>query len=136
MRKSRQMKRPKKMLKTSQKSKRISPRVKKMKTSSKQMRKLKLLQERQRGDESMRKAMNISGSREISNILSTTPKSLYSRETRRKSYQRLRTYTLSCRLQAQTSRSFTSSGRRCKISKQRRRSFENVNNSFRPAKRR
>jgi hypothetical protein len=136
MRKSRQTKRPKKRLKMSKKSKRISPRVQKMKNSSKKMRKLQLLQEPQRGDELMQKAMNLSGSREISIILSTMLKSLCSLETRRKSYQRLRTYTLSCRLQAQTSRSFTSSGRRCTISKRRRRSFENVNNSFRPAKRR
>lgn len=134
--KSRQPKSPKKRLKRSQKSKRISPRVKKMKILSKKMMKLQVLQEPQRGDELMQKATSISGSREISIIPSTTPKSLCSQETRRKLYQRLRSYTLSCRLPAPTSKSFTSSGRRCMISKRRRRSSENVSNSFRRAKRR
>jgi len=140
MEKSRQPKRPKKRLKRSQKSKqflkRISQRVKRMKISSKKMMKLQLLQEHQKGDESMQKGINISGSRETSSILSMMPKSLCSRETSRKFYQTLRTYTLSCRLRARISRSFTSSGRRCMISKRRRRSFENVNNSFKRARRR
>jgi len=136
MEKSRQPKRPKKRLKMSQKSKRISQRAKKMKISSKKMMKLQLLQEHQKGDESMQKGINISGSRETSSILSMMPKSLCSRETSRKFYQTLRTYTLSCRLRARISRSFTSSGRRCMISKRRRRSFENANNSFKRARRR